>query len=553
LSIYVPIGRFCGIGKDAKTLAKTKYDKGSTNLAGYAYLSSLGAIFLGAFLAYRKVSSFDNAWTGWIGAIMAVSGFIIRLFAWFDLGRFYTRTIRITDHHEIVRTGLYKSIRHPGYLGVLLIFMGTALAVSNWISLIYVWLVLPSAVFFRIQAEETMLIDHFGEDYRAYMKTTRPLTPRLWKHAGKGIRERYPSSIHPVSNTMRYDMGSAKGRLLALRMSARTLQRALRLYFQNGSSRAWQQLVSFIYRKVRGTPVPTTAFVVITYRCQLQCPHCYSAVEIRGSGDEMSTEEVKSVLGEIRALGTLQVVFTGGEPLLRKDVFELVTYAHSLGLITRLNSNGVLLTAECVAALKRAGLNKCGVSIDHADPDIHDRLRGSPGAFEKALRALGHLRRYNIERQLLAYSSHDKLSSELERIAELGKNLRVSSVFFTIPYLSGRWRGSQDEAFSEGDMARLRGLLRHPLVAMEFPRAGKKCAACAQAIIHVSAQGGVTTCPAVPFLLGNIRREPLAQIWRRLTSTRPLEFKGRCPLNNERDRQLLKAHAATVVRPPFPS
>lgn len=343
-------------------------------------------------------------------------------------------------------------------------------------------------------------------------------------------------------------MSSSREQFLALRMSARTLQGALRLYSHNRSYRAWRRLVSFIYRKARGRPVPTTAFVVITYRCQLRCPHCYAAVEVRGSRDEMSTEEVKSVLDELRALGILQVVFTGGEPLLRQDIFELVAHAHHIGLITRLNSNGGLLTEECAAELRRAGLDKCGVSIDNADPAIHDRLRGRPGTFEKAVQALGYLRRYNIERQILAYSSHDKLSSELERIIDLGENLKVSSVFFTIPYVSGRWVDSYDEAFSDGEMARLRELLRHPLVAMEFPRAGTKCDAYAYSTIHIDPQGGVTTCPAVPYLLGTIRHDSLANIWRRLTSARKLGFQGRCPMNNKRDREFLKAHAAAIAQ-----
>jgi len=343
-------------------------------------------------------------------------------------------------------------------------------------------------------------------------------------------------------------MSASRERLFSFRASVRTLQRALGLYSHNRSYRAWRQLARFAYRKIRGRPVPTTAFVVTTYRCQLQCPHCYAAAESRSGRDEMSTEEVKSVLDQVQALGVLQVVLTGGEPLLRKDIFEIVGHAHQIGLITRLNSNGGLLTAECVAKLERAGLNKCGVSIDYADPDIHDRSRGRPGTFEKAVQALRDLRRYGIERQLLAYSSHEKLGAELERIVDLGERLKVSSVFFTIPYVTGRWKDSYDQAFSERDMTRLRELLRHPIVTMEFPRAQKKCDACAYSIIHVNAQGGVTTCPAVPYLIGNIRRNSLADIWRWLTSARQLKFKGRCPMNNEQDRRLLKAQAAALAQ-----
>ena len=187
LFLYVPIGRFYRIGEDAKTLNKTKYDKGSSNLAGFAYLSSLIVIFSGAVLTYLKVAYFDYGLASWVGVMMAITGFLIRLLASFALGRFYTRTIRITDHHEIVMTGIYKYIRHPGYLGVLLIFMGAALAISNWISLIYIGLVMPASLIYRIHVEETMMMDHFGETYRVYMKKTGRLMPHLCKNDRKEI------------------------------------------------------------------------------------------------------------------------------------------------------------------------------------------------------------------------------------------------------------------------------------------------------------------------------------------------------------------------------
>lgn len=343
-------------------------------------------------------------------------------------------------------------------------------------------------------------------------------------------------------------MTSSRERVLARRMAVRTLRGAARIYWRNRTLPAWRQLAVFAYRRLRGRPVPTTAFIGVTHRCQLRCPHCYAAAESRGFSDEMSTAEVKDVLGQIRALGALQVVFTGGEPLLREDIFELVAHAHRLGLVTRLNSNGGLLTAARAVELKRRGLDKCGISIDNAGPEAHDRLRGSPGAFAQAVRALGHLRRLGIERQILAYSSHDKLTGELERIHALGERLGVSSVFFTIPYLSGRWQDSYQEAFSDDDMARLRELLRLPLAAMEFPRAGKACDAYAYAILHVNPRGEVTTCPAVPYVLGNLRREPLADIWGRLTAARPFAFRGRCPMSRASDRERLRRHAAGLIR-----
>ncbi len=191
LLLYVPIGRFYRIGQDAKTLIKTKYDRGSARLAGFAYLSSLFAIGLGVVLTYRNVAAFENRWVSWIGVVMTFTGFLIRLLAVFALGRFYTRAIRITPHHKIVTSGIYKHIRHPGYLGVLLIFVGAALAISNWVSLISICLILPASLLHRIRAEEMMMMDHFGEEYRVYRKNTPPFIPRWRKQHRHRVQDHY--------------------------------------------------------------------------------------------------------------------------------------------------------------------------------------------------------------------------------------------------------------------------------------------------------------------------------------------------------------------------
>jgi protein-S-isoprenylcysteine O-methyltransferase Ste14 len=180
LFLYFSIERFYRIGKDAKTLVKTKYDKGSTNLTGFAYLTSWLIILTSTVLCYFNKVCFYNKWISWIGVIISVSGFSIRLFALFSLGKFYTRTIRITDNHKIITTGTYRYIRHPGYLGVILMFSGAAMAVSNWVGILYTLLIMPSSFIYRIYAEERMLIDHFGENYRKYMAESWRLLPFIY-------------------------------------------------------------------------------------------------------------------------------------------------------------------------------------------------------------------------------------------------------------------------------------------------------------------------------------------------------------------------------------
>jgi len=342
-------------------------------------------------------------------------------------------------------------------------------------------------------------------------------------------------------------MNRSREQIVAFRMTSRVLLRAARLYATNGSHRAWSQLTSHVCRKLTRKASPHLVTLGLTRRCQAACDHCYAHAPAHGGRDEMTTEECLSVIDQFKGLAALQVLFTGGEPLLRKDIFDLIAYAHKIGLLTRITTNGYLLTRECVHRLKQAGLNQCGISIDHSDEDAHDRTRKLPGSYERVVQGLGYLRECGIDRKIISCVSREKIPGEIERIIELGERLGVNSVYFTIPYLSGRWTDSREEVLSEKEMACLRSLLKHPLVAWEFPTSRTMCCSYAKALLHVSAGGDVTPCPVISYVMGNIRQEPLADIWRRHVAMLDLESRGRCPMNCERDRKLLREHAASVL------
>jgi MoaA/NifB/PqqE/SkfB family radical SAM enzyme len=342
-------------------------------------------------------------------------------------------------------------------------------------------------------------------------------------------------------------MNRSREQMLAFRMTSRVLLRAARLYAGNGSHRAWSQLAYHISRRLSRKASPHLVALGLTRRCQAACDHCYAHVPAIGGPEELRTEECLSVIDQLKGLAALQVLFTGGEPLLRKDIFDLIAYAHKIGLLTRISTNGYRLTRENVTRLKQAGLNQCGVSIDYSDEDTHDRTRKLPGSYERVMQGLGYLRECGIDRKIVSCVSREKIPGELERIVELGERLEVNSVYFTIPYLSGRWADSREEVLSEKEMAYSRSLLKHPLVDMEFPTSRTMCSSYAKSYLHVSAVGDVTPCPAVPYVMGNIRQEPLADIWRRHVAMLDLESRGRCPMNSECDRKLLREHAASIL------
>lgn len=253
-------------------------------------------------------------------------------------------------------------------------------------------------------------------------------------------------------------------RLRSLERGLRKMGRGVRLYGRNGSWRALYQIGSLNFRRLTGRHIPQTVFLAVTYRCQCNCPHCYADARKRQNSDEISTEELKARIGQVKALGAFHLIITGGKPLLREDIFELVAQAHEIGLISRLSTNGFLLDRTRVVELRRAGLNQCGVAIDDADRDTHDRQRGLPGLFDRAVEAFRFLHDAGIESRLMTYARHSNLSGGMDRILELGKRIGVRTVHINHPYASGRWAEAYDEMFSKEDMDRLR---RIPCVRKE--------------------------------------------------------------------------------------
>jgi protein-S-isoprenylcysteine O-methyltransferase len=106
----------------------------------------------------------------------------ISLRAWSSqvLGEFYTRTLRTVEQHRLVREGPYRVLRHPGYLGSVLMWTGAGLATSNWLALVLIVSVMLAAYCFRIGAEERMLLGMFGEEYQEYRRKTWKLIPFLF-------------------------------------------------------------------------------------------------------------------------------------------------------------------------------------------------------------------------------------------------------------------------------------------------------------------------------------------------------------------------------------
>lgn len=166
-------------GKSAKSIKREKYDKGSTLFVACTFISSFIILFI-ATINTSPIMNTQNYILVILGAVTMVAGLFIRIHAARTLGEYYTRTLKTQSKQVIIKNGLYSMIRHPGYFGVFLMWIGAGLIMRNWIVLSLLIAVQLTGYSYRINKEERMLKENFGKEYNDYMKRTKRLIPFLY-------------------------------------------------------------------------------------------------------------------------------------------------------------------------------------------------------------------------------------------------------------------------------------------------------------------------------------------------------------------------------------
>jgi Fe-coproporphyrin III synthase len=128
----------------------------------------------------------------------------------------------------------------------------------------------------------------------------------------------------------------------------------------------------------------------LTRTCNLRCVHCYTASEAKKYPGEIDTAKAKEVLDDLADFNVPAVLFSGGEPLVRPDLFELAAHARTRGLHVVLSTNGTLITRDVAQKLKDLQFAYVGISLDSAIPAVHDEFRGIDGAYERTMRGFRH-------------------------------------------------------------------------------------------------------------------------------------------------------------------
>jgi len=312
----------------------------------------------------------------------------------------------------------------------------------------------------------------------------------------------------------------------------------------------------------------------LTDRCNLACTHCYSrSGPDCGTEEELTTAEALALIDGLAGMGVPLILFSGGEPLLREDIWELARHAGDRGIRTALSTNGTLITADVARMIRDSQIGYAGISLDGAKPEIHDAFRGVRGAFERTVAGFARCREAGVRTGLRVTLTRENLG-ELETLIDCAGRLGASR--FCLYWLVPSGRGSEaydwlqlsgDEVEEALDLLYRKASKADPSV-MEFltvdapqdcihllramERDGSPDFAEAEALVgslnggcsagtrvaNIDPQGNVYPCQfarSEEFLVGNIRNRPFSRLWQDGENpvlarfrARPQELSGKC-------------------------
>ncbi|TNF55823.1 radical SAM protein [bacterium] len=303
----------------------------------------------------------------------------------------------------------------------------------------------------------------------------------------------------------------------------------------------------------------------ITRRCNLKCVHCRSSSELEvGDHPDFSTKEAYRVIDDIASYAKPVIVLSGGEPLLRKDVFDIARYGTEKGLRMCIATNGTLVTDKICEEIKTSGIRIVSLSLDGASEDIHDDFRKQKGAFAGTINAARLFKKHGIE--FIVNSSFTRRNQEeISRVYELAKNLGATAWYMFMIVPTGRGEEIMDELISKEDYEEVldwhyqmekgeKDMLVRPTCAphyyrvvlqkskgeqekferrsLKFSTGGAKGCIAGQLIALIDVDGNVLPCSYFPKYAGNVREQSFKAIWEDSELFQDLrnfkKYKGKC-------------------------
>ncbi len=342
----------------------------------------------------------------------------------------------------------------------------------------------------------------------------------------------------------------------------------------------WKKMFSWLFRfGFRSLPVaagavgmgcigfPNHPVLEVTSACNLRCIHCHASEDegkkpAAPAAPDLTNAEIKRVMDELARVREFRMlVFTGGEPLMRPDLLDLLRYSRQAGFFNVIATNATLIDEAKAVELRKAGVRAAAVSIDSSRPDIHNRIRRDPRAFSRAMEGVRALRKAGIMLQVNVTAMEyniDHLAEIIECAEAMGAGIML--VYQLVPV--GRGGAISDAALDgERNEALIREIARvqKDVVTIIEPVAGPQywpwlieqthglrkrllmraagrlfhgCTA-GRGFVYIKADGEVWPCPFIEVSAGNVRERPFLEIWEdgdvfRDLRARETKLKGAC-------------------------
>ncbi|MFT4104178.1 MAG: putative heme d1 biosynthesis radical SAM protein NirJ2 [Lacrimispora sp.] len=285
-----------------------------------------------------------------------------------------------------------------------------------------------------------------------------------------------------------------------------------------------------------------------TNQCNLKCKHCYQDAGSKKT-DELTTEEAKKLIDEIAAAGFRIMIFSGGEPLMRPDIYTLVSYASGRGLRPVFGTNGMLITEEAAKKLKECGAASMGISLDSLDEEKHNQFRGDENAYRLTLRGIENCKKAGLPFQIHT-TIMDWNQEEVSHIIDFAVRAGAvaSYLFFLIPV--GRGIYLEETSLEVMEYERLLQTIMakqkevpidiKPTCAPQFTRVAKEMEVdtrftrgCLAGLSYcvISPVGKVRPCAYMVEEAGDVREEAFDRIWKTSSlfeNLRTQDYKGTC-------------------------
>jgi MoaA/NifB/PqqE/SkfB family radical SAM enzyme len=283
-----------------------------------------------------------------------------------------------------------------------------------------------------------------------------------------------------------------------------------------------------LYKTIQNRSLPNMLSFAVNDGCNAFCQHCsfFQGVEEKGR-PVLTTQQAQKLVRDAQELGVSVINFVGGEPLLRQDLPQILQAVDKDLSATLLVTNGSLL-AERARELRRAGLDSVFVSIDSADPEKHDRFRGSKGLFAKATQGIRTAKTAGLSVGISCTLTPESFQAgELERLIELGRTLGVHEVLVFDAMPSGRYQAREDLVDNWGWVEQVIAAARpynqdprYPGVMVWAYVSSYRSVGCGcgTSYFYVSPYGDVMSCDFNHAKFGSVLQAPLYQIWDHLSS-----------------------------------